>query len=157
MDLKTMFAAAAAASLVVSPAAAADLQEVQQAGFRSSGFAGATLRIGLDRHRPEAARTQLAIGVSRVHERLDAAGRIERTLTPGIELGLARPGPVLLVGGERPREMSQRLGISATHAVLGIAALAVGAFAVIELTGDDDDAVPLDETMCLIPEGCPIN
>jgi hypothetical protein len=158
MNLKTVFAAAAAASLAASPAAAADLHDAQQAGFRSSGFAGATLRIGLDRHRPEAARPRLAIGVSRVHERLDAAGRVERLTAPGLELALGRGGrPLLLVGGETSSEARRRLGINGTHAALAVVGLAAAGFAIVELTGDDTDDMPLDEKQCLIPEGCPTN
>ena len=142
MRAKTFLLAAAAAAAAVQPAVAAELPGERDIGHRSSAFAGATLRIGLDRHRPETRRPRLALGVSRVHERLDSSARVARFQTPGIELGLSAGRPQLLIGGESVESRQQRLGITTTHALLAAAGIAVAVLAVMELTDDGQDDGP---------------
>lgn len=149
-------AAAVAAAIALQPAAAADLAGSDAGAQRSSAFAGATLRLGLDRHGPRAARPRLSLGISRVHERLGGDGRIDRFAAPGLELGLSGGRPLLMIGGETLPEARQRLGVNTSHAVLGIVGLSIAAFAAVELLGggetEDDE---LNKKQCLLPEGCP--
>ena len=143
MAAKTLLLAAAAAALAVQPAVAADLETAAAVGERRGSFAGATLRVPLDGGASRAARPRLAIGFSRVYERVDSTGRIERSVTPGLELGLDSGRPMLLVAGRNPATARQRLGIGGTTTtLLVVAGLAVAAFAIAELTDDEGEDGP---------------
>ena len=149
MGVKTLFLAAAAA-VAAQPAFAADLAGGRDIGHRSSAFAGATLRIGLDGHRAETSRPRLAFGVSRVYERVDSSARIARFEAPALELALGRSGrPQLLIGGQTASEARHRLGFAAAPAVLAVAG--IGAVALVASAASDDDD-ELHRRQCLLPE-----
>ena len=148
---KFLIAAAAAAALVAQPAAGAELAGERELGHRSSAFAGATLRIALDRHQPQAQRPRFALGVSRVDERVDSAARVARLETPALELTLGQNGqPQLLIGGRTANETRQRLGFAAAPAVLAVAGLAAVGLVMSSGSGSDDDE--LNRRQCFLPE-----
>ena len=152
MTIGRLATAALAASLLAAPAAASDFDARQLAGERSGSFAGATLRVPLGGGRDlEARRPRLAIGLSQIDERVDTSGRIDRRISPALELDFARGRPTLLVAGEPPtnaRDQRQRLAPGAT--LLVIAGVAAVVFVLSEFVLDDDDE---PESLCFIPEG----
>lgn len=136
-------AAVAVALVAAQPAAAADLYDGHRVEQRSGAFAGATLRVRLDRSRERTSPARLALGISRIQLRSASPARIDRTQMPGVELALARGAPRLLIGGETPEAAQRRLGMSGTAtSLLVVAGLAVAVFAIVELSGDDDDDGP---------------
>jgi hypothetical protein len=143
-----------AAALMSAPAAAAaDLEGRQLAGERSGSFAGVTLRMPLGGDPGgEAQQPHLGIGLSQIEERVEMSGRIDRRISPAIELGLRSDGPRLLVAGQSPaHRRGERLGLAPGATLLGIAGLAAIVFVISEFVLDDEQE---DELLCLIPEGC---
>ena len=131
---------AAAALIAAQPLAAADLFDGNRVQPRSGAFAGATLTIGLDGSRERPSPPRLRLGVSRVQLRGASPARVDRIQTPGVELTLAAGEPRLLIGGEPPASAQKRLGMSrTTTTLLVLGGLALGAFAILELTGGGDN------------------
>ena len=130
MTPKRLIAAVLAAGLVAAPAAAADIDGRQLAGDRGGAFVGATFRLPLGGgERERAERPRLAIGLSHVQERSDMTGRIDRQVTPALELGLAEGRPLLLVAGQRPTgDADRRHGLAPGATLLGIAGIAAVVF-----------------------------
>jgi len=136
---------AAAALAAAQPVAAAGLYDGHRIDQRSGAFAGATLRVSLDRTRERISPARLGFGVSRIHLRSDSPARTDRIQTPGVELTLAASRPRLLIGGERPDAVQRRLGMSSTATtLLVVGGLAVAAIAIVQLTdGNDDGPCPI--------------
>lgn len=149
---KWMWSVAAAALVAPQPVAAADLLDTSRAEHRVGAFAGATLTLGLDGSRERPAPARLGLGISRI--RLSSAwpGRVDRTQSPGLELALAGGGPKLTIAGQEADAAQRRLGMnSTTTTLLILGGLAVAAFAIVELTGDDDGD---DDGPCPIAPPC---
>lgn len=135
--------AVAAALFAVQPLAAAELYDENRVERRSGAFAGATLTMSLDGGRERRAPARLGVGISRIEYRSASRARIDRSLTPGLELGFHRTGPRLLIGGSSLKETQARLGMSrTTTALLVLGGVAVAVVGIMALSGDDNDAGP---------------
>lgn len=146
------FATLAALALAAQPSAAAeDFRATHQYNHVSSAFAGATLKLVTDRNRRKASGLQLGLGISQT---LRPAGSAAAIQVPGIELRLTPAAkPHLLVAGQTPSSVKQRLGFSPGAALLAVGGLAVGALLVGAMAGSSsDEKTELERRQCFLPE-----
>jgi hypothetical protein len=105
---KLTIAALVAAQLAsVAPAPAADLIDTrEQESTRTGSFAGARLRISLDREPRERVRAGLTIAPTTQSVRADGATRLR--IGEGLEYGVTdRRGPALALAGRPVRELAE--------------------------------------------------
>lgn len=144
------FAPVAALALAAQPCAAAKPFEAAQYNHVSSAFAGATLKVGMNRNKQEAPGIQLGLGISQTLRYLGSGTAIQ---VPGIELGLIpTQTPKLLIGGRAASSLDRRLGLSTGAAIAAVAGLAAGALVVGSLSGGGSREDESDRRQCLLPE-----
>ena len=141
----------AAVALATQPASAADYSEGAHPHF-TGGFAGATLKLAMNRSRNKdrVPRLQLGVGISQT---LHYAGSAAVVHIPGIELSFTSTAkPLLLVGGQSPSSGRHRLGITTGTALLVVGGLAAGALAIGTMSGGGSNDDELDRRQCFLPE-----
>jgi hypothetical protein len=145
--MKIGWTAPLALALIASPGAAAtDFRGGEPAAARTGLFAGATLRIGLDR-RADRPAARLVAGSYRL---TDLAGARLATRPAGLELGLTRASaPLLSFGGQPMADVQRRLGLNGSTGTLLLigGAVALGVVALVVLSDDNDDCC-LDPNLC---------
>ena len=146
------FATFAALTLAAQPCAAAeDFRTTHQYNHVASAFAGATLKLTTDRNKHRVPGLQLGLGISQT---LRPAGSAAAIQVPGIELRLSPAAkPHLLVAGQTPSSVKQRLGFGPGAALLAVGGLAAGALLVGTMSGSStDEKRELERRQCFLPE-----
>ena len=146
---KMVFGAATALAVTLSPSpcrAADDMPIVHNSGRQTSAFAGANIRLGLDRRGQVKPTARLQFGMMG-QQGVEPLSPSSRSAVHGLELGLTRGGhPELYLGGQTTGQIRDRLKLNGSPSntvaiILGVALVAVGIIVISNLN-DLDDAVP---------------
>lgn len=139
--------ALAAVALAAQPAAAVDHFRSAHPHF-TGAFAGATLKLAVNRNRKRAPSVQLGVGISQT---LHYSGSAAAVHIPSIELRLTSAAkPYLFAAGQNPSSAGQRLGFTAGTALLVVGGLAAGALLVAGASSDEESE--LERRQCFLPE-----
>lgn len=130
--MRKLMIAALLAGQAATPAVAADLVDTRSENVRQGAFAGARLRISLDREARERVRAGVTIAPTRHDVRSDGTARLR--LGEGLEFGATERGaPALTLAGQPVRDLAAPVGPAGTSrniSTIGWVAIGVGVVAV---------------------------